>query len=267
MTLAAVAGAAIVATLLLHLLLAVFTPLPRRALRVLMYHRVTEGPGDRFTLPAVVLRRQIGWMRRRGYTMVSLPEVVASLRSGMPLPARGVLLTFDDGTADALEVLAPLLGELGVRGALFAVPGWAGDLRETDGRRDRILDAEGLKAAGSSLDVGLHGHTHRDLRTLTPEEVEAELGEAAAWLRRKGVPFQPALAYPYGAYPRKDPARRAAFLEAVRRAGVEAAFRIGNRVNPLPLRAPLEIFRTEIQGDEPFWVFAWKLRTGRRRAL
>jgi peptidoglycan/xylan/chitin deacetylase (PgdA/CDA1 family) len=228
---------------------------------------VTLGPGDRFTLPVEVLRRQIEWMRRRGYALVRLPQVVASLRGGEPLPDRAVLLTFDDGTADALEVLAPLLDELGVRGALFAVPGWAGTVREQGSRRDRILDAAGLRAVARTLDVGLHGHTHRDLRTLTPAEVESELCEAAAWLRREGVPFQPALAYPYGAYPRKDPTRRAAFLEAVRRAGVEVAFRIGNRVNPLPLRAPLEVFRTEIQGDEPFWAFAWKLRTGRRRAL
>jgi hypothetical protein len=86
-------------------------------------------------------------------------------------------------------------------------------------------------------------------------------------MKCEGVPFQPALAHPYGAYPRKDPARREEFLAAVRRAGVEAAFRIGNKVNRLPLRAPLEIHRTDIQGDEPFWVFAWKLRTGRRKAF
>ena len=95
----------------------------------------------------------------------------------------------------------------------------------------------------------------------------AELRRAADWLARERVPFLPALAYPYGAYPRKDAARRAAFLEAVRGAGVRIAFRIGNRVNPLPLPSPLEIRRTEIQGDEPFWVFRWKVWKGRRKAL
>ncbi|HET6439401.1 MAG TPA: polysaccharide deacetylase family protein [Anaeromyxobacter sp.] len=253
--------------LALHLQLSLFTPLPRRALRVLMYHQVTTGPAGRYSIPAEALRRQILWLRAHGYALVSLPQVLAAVENGGPLPDRGVLLTFDDGTTDALEVLHPLLRGLGARGALFAVPGWAGSVRELGGRRVPVLDAAGLRAAAASLDIGLHGHEHLDLRRLEPEEVEAELARAAKWLEQHGVPHLPALAYPFGAYPRKDPARRVAFLEAVRRAGVVAAFRIGNRVNPLPLSAPLEIHRTEIRGDEPFWVFRWKVRTGRLRAL
>lgn len=253
--------------LALHLQLAVFTPLPRRALRVLMYHRVTDGPASRYAMPAGALRRQIEWLRVRRYQLVSLRQVMRALEGGPPLPDRAVLLTFDDGTADALELLRPLLLELDAPGAVFVIPGWAGQEREEGGRRQRYLDAAGLRTLGTTLDVGLHGHEHRDLGSLSPSEVEAELRRAAAWLSAERVPFFPALAYPYGAYPRKDPARRGAFLEAVRRAGVKAAFRIGNRVNPLPLDAPLEILRTEVRGDEPWWVFRWKVRVGRRKAL
>jgi hypothetical protein len=50
-------------------------------------------------------------------------------------------------------------------------------------------------------------------------------------------------------------------------ADVVAAFRIGNRVNGLPLGRPLEIQRTEIRGDESFATFAWKVRTGRLRGF
>jgi peptidoglycan/xylan/chitin deacetylase (PgdA/CDA1 family) len=262
----AVFGAAAALALGLHLQLAVFTRLPRRALRVLMYHRVTSGPGERYAIPVAELRRHLEWLRRRGYRLVSLRQVVDAIEGGPPLPDRSVLLTFDDGTTDALELLHPLFLEEGVRGALFAVPGWAGAARGQDGG-ERYLDAAGLKAVAATLDIGLHGHDHRDMTCVPPEEVEDELRRCTDWLARAGVPFLPALAYPFGRYPRKDPGRRAAFLEAVRRAGVRVAFRIGNRVNPLPLEAPLEIRRTEIQGDEPLWVFKWKVRTGRRRAL
>jgi peptidoglycan/xylan/chitin deacetylase (PgdA/CDA1 family) len=251
----------------LHLQLALFTRLPRQALRVLMYHRVTAGPGARYDLPVPILRRQIEWLRARGYVLVSLRQVLDALDGGPALPGRAVLLTFDDGTEDALEHVHPLLAELGARGALFVIPGWAGAVHEEGGRTQRYLGAVGLKAVAGSLDIGLHGHEHRDLGALAPAEVEAELRRAAAWLEREGVPHLPALAYPYGAYPRKDRARLEPFREAVHRAGVRIAFRIGNRVNPLPLRAPLEILRTEIRGDEPFWVFRWKVRTGRRTAF
>jgi peptidoglycan/xylan/chitin deacetylase (PgdA/CDA1 family) len=264
MTAVAVGAAIAVAlALVLHAQLALFTPLPRRALRALMYHRVTAGQGSRYAMPVAELRRQVLWLRARGYTLVSLRQVLEAVEGGGPLPDRSVLLTFDDGTADARELLAPLLAEVRAPAALFAIPGSAGQVRP----EGPILDAAGLRAAAAAMDIGLHGHEHRDLGRLPPQEVETELRRAAEWLARERVPFLPALAYPYGAYPRKDPARRAAFLEAVRRAGVRVAFRIGNRVNPLPLQSPLEIRRTEIQGDEPFWVFKWKVRTGRRKAL
>jgi len=263
----AVVAAALALAAALHLQLALFTRPPRRALRVLMYHRITAGPAERYALPLEVLRRQIEWLRARGYQLVSLGQVLEAVAGGAPLPDRGVLLTFDDGTVDALQLVHPLFLELGVRGALFVVPGWAAAAGRREGPAQRFLDAAGLKAVAATLDIGLHGHDHRDLTPLPAVEVEAEARRCTEWLAGQGVPFVPALAYPYGAYPRKDPARRAAFLEAVRRAGVQVAFRIGNRVNPLPLPAPLEIRRTEIQGDEPFWVFKWKVWKGRRKAL
>ncbi len=252
---------------LLHLQLAVFTRLPRRGFRVLMYHRVTSGPGERYAMPLAVLRRQIEWLRSHQYHLVPLGRILEAIDGGVPLPDRAVLLTFDDGTEDALELLAPLLRELRAPAALFVVPGWAGTTRQVEGREQRYLDAGELRAAASTLEIGLHGYAHEDLRQLGPGAVEGVLCRAGGWLERERVPFLPALAYPYGAYPRKDAAQRAAFLQAVRTAGVRAAFRIGNRVNPLPLGTPLEICRTEIRGDEPFWVFAWKLRMGRRKAL
>jgi peptidoglycan/xylan/chitin deacetylase (PgdA/CDA1 family) len=263
--LAVAAAVAVTALVVLHLRLSILSPPPRRGLRVLMYHRVTEGAGARYAMPIAALRRQLEWLVARGYAIVRLRAVLAALDGGPPLPGRAVLLTFDDGTADARTLLHPLLRELGLCGVLFAVPGWAGTEHAYEGGSVRFLDPAELREVSETLEIGLHGFDHRDLATLAPEEVEADLRRAAAWLEQARVPFLPALAYPYGGYPRKDPARRRAFLAAVRRAGVAAAFRIGNRVNPLPLAAPLEICRTEIQGDESFRVFRWKVRMGRTK--
>ncbi len=261
------AAALAVAALALQLRLSFFTPVPRPGLRVLMYHRVTEGRGARYAKPLAELRRELAWLRTQGYAIVTLRAVLDALAGGPALPDRPVLLTFDDGTEDARTLLHPLLRELRMPGVLFAVPGWAGADHEYEGGRVRFLDAAGLREVGSTLEVALHSFDHRDLGTLSPDEVVADLRRAQEWFAREGVPCLPALAYPYGGYPRKDPAQRERFLAALGRAGVQAAFRIGNRVNPLPLRAPLEIFRTEIQGDEPFWIFCWKVRRGRTRAF
>lgn len=256
-----------VAALVLQLQLSLFTPVPRAGLRVLMYHQVADGSGQRYVKPVRELRRELTWLRDRGYAVVSLQAVLDALAGGTPLPDRAVLLTFDDGTEDARALLHPLLRELGMTGALFAVPGWAGSEHEYEHEQVRFLSAAGLREVSGTLEVALHAYDHRNLSTLTPEEVEADLRRAREWFEREGIRCLPALAYPFGAYPKKDPGHREAFLAALRRAGVAVAFRIGNRVNPLPLRAPLEIFRTEIQGDEPFWVFKWKVWKGRTRAF
>jgi peptidoglycan/xylan/chitin deacetylase (PgdA/CDA1 family) len=255
------------AAVVLQLRLSLFTPVPRAALRALMYHQVAEGPGQRYVKPIGELRRELTWLRDRGYVVVSLRAVLDALAGGPTLPARAVLLTFDDGTEDARALLHPLLRELGMTGALFAVPGWAGAEHGYEQEQLRFLSAAGLREVSGTLEIALHAYDHRNLSTLAPDEVEADLRRAREWFEREGIPYLPALAYPYGAYPKRDPARREAFLAALERAGVKVAFRIGNRVNPLPLRAPLEIFRTEIQGDEPFWVFKWKVWKGRTRAF
>jgi peptidoglycan/xylan/chitin deacetylase (PgdA/CDA1 family) len=263
--LAVLAAAALL--LLLHARLALFTPVPRPGLRVLMYHRVADAPSRAAVTPAQ-LEQQIRWLRERGHTLVRLEDVVRHVQDGAALPPSPVLLTFDDGTADAHGRLLPLLARLAAPAAVFAVPGWAGSTFPYDGETVRFASAEELRGlAEGGVEVGLHTFEHRDLSRATPAEAAEDAERCARWLEREGVPFQPALAFPFGAYPRKDPARRAAFLAALEGAGVAVAFRIGNRVNPLPLPAPLEIQRTEIRGDEPFRAFAWKVRRGRLRGF
>jgi len=251
----------------LHSELALFSRVPRRALRVLMYHRVA-GAADRATVPAAVLERHIAWLRASGYALVRLSDVIRHVTDGAPLPERPVLLTFDDGTADAHEVLLPLLRRLAAPAAVFVVPAFAGSARAYDGETRRFASAEQLRElAAAGVELGLHTFEHRDLSRASPQEAAEDVARCVDWLRDAGVPFAPALAYPYGAYPRKEPRARAAFVEALGRAGVRVAFRIGNRVNALPLSAPLELQRSEIRGDEPFWAFRWKVRRGRRKGF
>jgi peptidoglycan/xylan/chitin deacetylase (PgdA/CDA1 family) len=261
---------AIAAGVALHVELALFTPVPRRALRVLMYHRVAQAgrAGDRSTVTAAALERQIAWLRARGYTLVSLGDVVRHARDGAPLPDRAVLLSFDDGTDDAHDVLLPLLRRLAAPAAVFVVPGFAGTERPYDGATRRFASASQLRAlAEGGVGIGLHTFEHVNLSTMSPEEVAGDVARCARWLDEASVPFEPALAYPYGAYPRKDPTARRALLEALRGAGVQVAFRIGNRVNSLPLDDVLEVQRTEIRGDERPLTFGWKVWKGRRRAF
>jgi peptidoglycan/xylan/chitin deacetylase (PgdA/CDA1 family) len=88
----------------------------RRRLLILCYHGVSlqdehEWHGGLFVTPAF-LRRRFEILRDSGYMVLPLGEAVLSLRSGT-LPARSVVITFDDGFYNFYAAAAPLLEEFG----------------------------------------------------------------------------------------------------------------------------------------------------------
>lgn len=84
-----------------------------RRLTVLAYHGIDD---------PTCFRHQLVYLAR-AMRPVSLDEVLAAMHGGRSLPARAVLLTFDDGHRSLLEAGLPLLRERGFPGVAFIVPG------------------------------------------------------------------------------------------------------------------------------------------------
>jgi peptidoglycan/xylan/chitin deacetylase (PgdA/CDA1 family) len=84
-----------------------------RRLTVLAYHGIDD-PG--------CFRRQLAYLARM-MRPVSLDQVLAAIRGEWMLPARAVLLTFDDGHRSMLEQGVPLLRALRLPAVAFVVPG------------------------------------------------------------------------------------------------------------------------------------------------
>src|ERR671923_1640048 len=80
-----------------------------RSLRVLMYHKVNDVPGNPLTMPVSLFDEQMDQLRQLGYTVVDLDAVLAHYVSGEPLPPQAVLITFDDGYHGNLENAARVL--------------------------------------------------------------------------------------------------------------------------------------------------------------
>src|SRR5215475_12733693 len=75
----------------------------RATLRVLMYHKVNDIPDNPTTVPVGHFDDQLTQLRELGYEVVDLDAVLDHYTVGAPLPARAVLITFDDGYRDTLE--------------------------------------------------------------------------------------------------------------------------------------------------------------------
>jgi peptidoglycan/xylan/chitin deacetylase (PgdA/CDA1 family) len=97
----------------------------RRALTVLMFHRVL--PADdpafalaerEFTFTLDGFRRALDFVQRH-YHVVTLRQLEAARQQGLPLPPNPVLITFDDGWRDTLVHALPELQRRGMSALLF----------------------------------------------------------------------------------------------------------------------------------------------------
>ena len=91
-------------------------------LPILTYHRVAEPdddhhPGLISASPAAFVE-QVEALARR-FTFVPLDPVLDRAAGGPPIPARSIMLTFDDAYRDFAEAAWPVLGRLGIPATLF----------------------------------------------------------------------------------------------------------------------------------------------------
>lgn len=92
----------------------------------LSYHEVrgVRDYPDPFAVNPLELVRQFAWLRGNGYIPVSLDQVVAARRGDAPLPAKAVLLSFDDGYLSFYTRVYPLLKEFRYPAVLGVVGRW-----------------------------------------------------------------------------------------------------------------------------------------------
>jgi GT2 family glycosyltransferase/peptidoglycan/xylan/chitin deacetylase (PgdA/CDA1 family) len=191
---------------------------------ILVYHRVTDRPHPRlaeYAVSARTLRRQLAWVRASGHEVISLAALYDAYRGAAPLPARPVVITFDDGYDDTGRVAAPILREFGYPATLFAVADRVGDWNTWDARfgppAARLLDWDGLRElAATGWEIGGHSATHASLPDLPAHEVVREVGVSRAHLEQHlGAPVR-WFAYPHGDHDRgvRQVTRDAGYLAA-----------------------------------------------------
>lgn len=229
----------------------------RPALRVLCYHRVVPTGADALSVTAEAFRRQLRMLTTAGYAPVLLSDVAGR----KPLPPRPVLITFDDGYVDTLEQAAPILKEAGFPAAVFVVTKYLGDHARWDEGGAALMDAAQLHAISAmGFEIALHSHAHRRFDQLTTPEVVDDLATSLAHLRALGIEPAKALAYPYGARPKRSMAALATALDGL---GLQLAFRLGNRLNRLPLSDPFEVQRLIVTGEMSLKAFEGLVFHGR----
>ena len=174
------------------------------------------------------------------------------------MPGRPLLLTFDDGYVDNLEHAQPVLQQHGAKATIFIVTAYAGDRAQWNTDGAALMSPRQLHELDPKLiELALHSHWHRAFGSFSPDEIEDDLQNNLALFCEHDLNVTPVLAYPYGSRPPHP-------LEALMgRLGIPLAFRLGNRLNRLPIASPYEIQRIDVRGDASDRVFRRKLWIGK----
>jgi len=125
-----------------------------------------------------------------GYTTISMATLVQVMDKGGPLPARPIVITFDDGNLDVYQNAFPVMNRLGYTGTVYIVTKSLND--------PRYMGLDVLKELiQAGWEVGSHTHTHSDL-TKSEEGLKAELYQSRKDLEDAlGVPVT-SISYPFG---------------------------------------------------------------------
>ncbi len=177
---------------------------------VLMYHRVaprstaTNDVSLDLTVEPSAFRQQMRWLKAHGYTAVSQAEVFRAVEDGATLPAKPVLLTFDDGYVDAVKDVLPVLAPLRWPATFFIITSRIGERAFLDAAQLRRLSDAGM-------DIGSHTVDHLELPSLDDASRAQQLTASRGTLERLlGHPVR-WFCYPAG---RNDGASAAAVARA-----------------------------------------------------
>lgn len=178
--------------------------LPERRVSILLYHDI--GESDLYlTVPTERFRAQMKFLKDEGYRVISLSELFGYLKRGAPLPARTVVLTFDDAYHSHAGVVREVLEACGFPGTVFVPTGsLGGTLGNSEEKPQPILDEAALRDLATSGCVTLapHSVSHREFTSLATTEVVQEIHDSKATLDEL-VDTSTCFAYPRGAYTRE----------------------------------------------------------------
>ncbi len=229
---------------------------------ILTYHEISDQPHAlyrRFTVTPAQFRRQMAWLAARGYRTVSPSDLWAS-RSGTPLPAKPVVLTFDDACRAALATAMSVLPPVGFTATFFVVTGRMGAFSDWSSMaravRVPLIDwrtARELAAAGFSC--GSHTVSHRRLTELPPAECRKELVRSRAKLTDRLGRDVVDVSYPFGAL---DDSVEALAAEAGYRTGFGSVAALASSSDRL-----LALPRVTVPGNASFLDFVLRIETGR----
>lgn len=218
--------------------------------RLLIYHQVGVGLGRQMEVTTDNFEKQMAWLHREREVV----DIDTSLRRwSKPGSERLIVLTFDDGYRDLYSTAYPVLRSYDMPFVVYL----ATDLVDPRGQDGAGLTWDHLAEMHASglMTLGSHTRSHPDLRYLTHDQVEDELGSSDETITRELGIGSRHFAYPYGFWSETaDAAVRSRYESAV----------LGGAPRPASAPDPYLLHRYPVQLSDGFVFFTMRVKRGLR---
>lgn len=229
-------------------------------LPILMYHNVSKSNdlAKGLTISKSNLEEQFQYLKNKGFSCFHLSE----LEDLKNIPAKSIVITFDDVTVNQLEYAVPLLKKYNLKATFFIPFQYIGQADLWNNGDEPIMTIEMLQKLDSSIELGFHSYAHQKYASLSEEEINLDFDKCYESIRKNNLKVYPAVAYPYGNFPKKQP-DKSRFQSVLSDNKMKMGLRIGNKINRFPFKNNYEITRIDIKGEDNLLRFRLKLRFGK----
>ena len=197
------------------------TIMSRAEVPVLCYHQIREWRGNEsrgvkdVVVPPATFKSHLQLLADSGYQTVLPDDLYAYLTTGKPLPAKPIMLTYDDSDHDQYAIAAPEMKKHGFKGVFFIMTVSLGRSIYMNRTQIKELSDEGHVIASHTWD-------HKNVKKYKEEDWETQIVKPGRQLEEiTGKPVQ-YFAYPFGAWNKEA-------IPELKKYDIKAAFQLSTK--------------------------------------
>jgi peptidoglycan/xylan/chitin deacetylase (PgdA/CDA1 family) len=172
-------------------------------LTIVVFHKVGNYGDSAIAVTRYMFNRWLIEMLEKDYQFVLLEDIYGHRCGGKPLPAKPIVLTFDDCYECLWENVYPILRRFSVKANAFVITSAVGNGNEWDVPPEQPCQHatwEQIRKMQDLVSFQSHSHTHRNFTELSKADILEELQSSKSILEdRLNKPVQ-FFSYPYGCY-------------------------------------------------------------------
>jgi peptidoglycan/xylan/chitin deacetylase (PgdA/CDA1 family) len=138
-----------------------------------MYHLIGDPPpGEPYPALYVSVASFTAQMRALhdgGWRTITAGELGAAMAADRPVPARSIVVTFDDGNSDGYTAAFPILQRFGFRATFFMIAAGGGQ---------RLTPAEMATMTAAGMEIGNHTLQHKNVSRLAMSGLDQQVAGA-----------------------------------------------------------------------------------------